>query len=185
MSQEYKIIDTTSSLDSFFFDQLHLLNQKQTGPLDTSLIYYSAQVLTEFTPSTQAFETTEEGKIQEKILGEKYLRASQLSKAGQKRTYKEIGDTCLFFCGLFSEAFNKKLIDGSYYFSLGKSSYNKLNTLLPNFIQGKNFFLHLSDSFESLVYLLNIFASNLQSVSKDQQEWPLLILGSKNQLKAG
>lgn len=150
MSEKNTEIITVSNLQSYFYDSLVDINSKFTNPLPHEAIYYSSDVLVKYSISEQYF-TNDEGRIREKILGEMLLSATSKSLEEQKRIYKDIGDTSLFICGYFADSINAKLVDRSYYQSLGVTAYNRLS------------FNMMASYFQDIASLIAIVASKDKS----------------------
>ena len=106
MSITGKII-LENSLKSFFYKELMSLNESLTNPADHELIYYSSLVLDHLSTSDKFFQM-DEGRLRNKILGEKLLSSEKMSDAAKARELKDIGDTTLIVCGVFADSFNQK-----------------------------------------------------------------------------
>jgi hypothetical protein len=153
-----KIILSTN-LKGFFFDGLSELNKKSLCPVPEAVIYYSSDVLDKFALSQDFFETSDEGRVREKILGMKLLEATQFSRDEQKKVYKEVGDMSLMVCGYFSQSVNNKIIDSQYYAQLGKMAFSHLNNVTPTFLDIPSFYGMVATCFESLTTLMTILAT--------------------------
>jgi hypothetical protein len=155
----------SANLKGFFFDGLSELNKKSLCPVPEAVIYYSSDVLDKFALSEDFFETSDEGKVREKILGMKLLEATQSSRDEQKKIYKEVGDMSLMVCGYFSQSVNKKIVDTQYYAQLGKMAFSHLNNVTPTFLDIPSFYGMVATCFESLTTLMTILATkdNLES----------------------
>jgi hypothetical protein len=153
-----KKIITAANLQGFFFEGLNELNKKSLCPVPESIIFYSSDVLDKFALSQDFFETSE-GKVREKILGMKLLEAMQMTREEQRRTYKEVADMSLLFCGYFAESVNNKIVDTHYYAQLGKMAYGHLNTVSPTFLDIPCFYSMVSTCFEAMTTLMANFAS--------------------------
>ncbi len=151
-------IITVPSLQTYFFDVLSDFNRKAPCPIPQEIIYYSSDVLEKFALSGEFYDSRE-GRVREKILGTKLLEATLVSREEQKRIYKEVGDTALFLCGYFAESTQKKLVDANYYSQLGRSAYQNLNGVMPNFFDIPSFYSMLSTSFGPMVDLISKVAS--------------------------
>ncbi len=151
-------IITVSNLKSYFFDGLNELNNKSICPVPQEIIYYSSDVLNKFSVSQEFFDVND-GRVRQKILGIKMLEALHLSKDEQKKVYKEVADTALFVCGYFSESVNRKILDTSYYYNLGRSAYGQLNSVVPKYLDVPCFYSMLATSFGPLTGLISKLAS--------------------------
>jgi len=152
------------NLESHFFEKLQNQNLKLTCPIPESILYYSSKVLVEYSSSEMFFDQ-ENGKNKRKVLGEKILNASSLSSSKKIEAYKEIGDTSLVICGYFSHSLNRKILPLSYYESIGKMAYQRLDGLVPFELGVPKFYKTLATSFNSLMNIL-------EGVSKMDQSDP-------------
>jgi len=143
-----------NNLEGFFYESLSELNKKSTYPLSEPFIIYTSEVMGRFGFSEAFFEVND-GKVKEKILGKKLLESSQLPIGQRKKTLREIGDLSMFICGYFAESLNNKLIDVSFYQSLGKSAYNQLDGYIPDYLEVPSFYENLSQIFDVITYLMN------------------------------
>lgn len=181
MSQKDSLI-LESSLQSFFFDQLNDLNKKSSSPLPGETIYYSSLIMDRFGEAVEYFDVSEEGRVREKTLGVLLLETGSMTRAMQKRAYRDIGDTALFLCGYFSESLNKKIIDTSYYQEVGQIAYSRLNNIIPQAYEVPKFFEMLSDTFEKIAMMMNVVSkqNNMDGVSNDM----ILFVSNAKKIKA-
>lgn len=170
-------IITFESLKSFFYGELESLNNSSLSPVPQETLFYSSEVLEKYCLSQKFFDT-QEGRIRNKILGEKLLQATKKNFDEQRRLYRDVGDTALILCGYFSESINDKIVDKQYYINIGSIAYRRLNSLQPDCMDIPAFFDLLSKCFESLTLLINSFANkfSLQD-SFGVEEKELLIRG--------
>ena len=124
-----KIILETD-LKSFFYKELEALNRCAVVPLPNETIFYSSNVMDNFSSSDKYFEI-EDGKVRNKLLGLKLLESSQLDYVAQKRALRDIGDSALLLCGVFSNSLKSKIVDLSFYENLGAVAYSRLNSFIP------------------------------------------------------
>lgn len=164
------------SLQAFFFDRLNDLNKRSTQPIPDEMIYYSSLVMDRYADSANYFAVNDDGSIKEKVLGVKFLEASQKNGRQKQMELKEVGDTALILCGFFSESVNRKITDISYYQSLGQSAYKQLNTFIPELYEVQDFYLNVSRVFQDLMNLLSIISNQFLSDRSDEQ---FLIYNSK------
>lgn len=153
-----KII-TESSLKHYFYSKLDELNKKSLCPVPQETIFYSSTILEKFSISEKFFEVRD-GKMSEKILGQKLLLAGQMSEKEQTRTYQDVGDTALFVCGYFRKSINQKMNDISYYYNLGKMAYSKLNDTKSAEFEVPSFYHILATCFENVAVLMSSLALN-------------------------
>lgn len=162
-------IHLENSLQSFFFDELQSFNKKSTQPIPSEMIFYSSMVLDRYAESANYFSVEEDGSIKEKVLGLKLLEVSQKGFRQKQMELKEIGDTALMLCGIFSESVNRKITDLSYYKSLGQSAYKQLNTIIPELYEMPDFYLNVSHFFQKIMSLLTIVSNELLFKRSDDQ----------------
>ena len=164
-----------SSLQVFFYDRLIEVNKKFLHPLPNEVIYYSSIVMDRFGESKNYFQKSKEGKITEKILGQKLLKSVGLPKNKKIGELKEIGDTALFLCGYFSDSLNRKLIDTSYYQQIGQVSYSRLNEFLPIVFDFQDFYNFIAKSFLNLVTVIGLVAQKCFSQSQAKDNFVLFV----------
>jgi hypothetical protein len=152
-------IVTESSLKHYFYSKLDELNKKSLCPVPQETIFYSSNMLEKFSLTEKLFEIRE-GRMSEKILGEKLLKAGSLSSNEQKREYQDIGDTALFVCGYFRKSLSQKLNDISYYYKLGKTAYCKLDSVKGAHLEIPDLYNVLATCFENVAVLMSSLALN-------------------------
>ncbi len=155
-----------TSLQSYFFDQLVQLNQKFSTPLSKEDIFYSSLVMDKFGVAQEFFEE-KGGRTSEKILGIKLMESTHLSRKMRIRELKDVGDTALFVCGFFSDSLNKKIVDVSYYRSIGQAAYSKLNNLVPSFYDVDSFYNEFSKKFSNVTLLMELLSKEYSSNAKE------------------
>ncbi len=143
------------NLEGFFYENLSQLNRKITRPLSDPFIIYTSKVMGRFGLSEEFFQREEDGRIREKILGKMLLETSHMPLPQRKRSLREVGDLSMFICGYFAESLNNKLVDLSYYQSLGKSAYNQLDNYVPDYFEVPSFYENLSQFFDIVTHLMN------------------------------
>ncbi len=161
MGKKPEII-TVQDLKSYFYESLREANQAIIKPVPQETLFYSSDVLNKYCDSKEFFEETE-GRVKNKILGEKLLTASTKPFSEQKRIYKDVADTSLFLCGYFFESVNAKLIDINYYKQIGESAYLRLNSLAPQYMDMPSFYNLMADLFNDVVDVISVVASKDKS----------------------
>ena len=63
----------------------------------------------------------------DKTLAEILLTATSEQGAKQIELLRNLGDTCLYLGGFFSESLNRKIIDLDYYINMGETAYGTLS----------------------------------------------------------
>lgn len=167
-----------SSLQGFFFDKLGQLNKKSIKPLPDETIYYSSIVMDKFGESDKYFEINE-GRVREKILGQKLLETMKKSRSIQKRDLKDIGDTALVLCGFFSDSLNRKIVDCRYYQEVGIAAYKNLNAIVPQEFKVNSFYKILSNCFETLTNMIGIVSKETQCLQDEKTDAVILIINKK------
>lgn len=164
------------SLRGYFYQSLSEINKKSLCPVPEETIYYSSEVLFNYSTSENLFDVSD-GQVREKILGMKLLEASKLNSDQRKREYKEIADTALFLTGYFSKSIDTKLFDSRYYVQIGRTAYENMNTLSPRCYDIPSFYRMMSTCFESLTRIMTIFGEHNHKKFDSQDELMNLIAG--------
>jgi hypothetical protein len=151
-------IETFKDLKSYFYHSLFKLNNKSLSPVPNEALLYSCDALERLTLTTEFFDVKENGKLTDKVLGLKILKAEGLESEQKKKIYKDVADTALVLVGYFSSSINNKLVDRNYYIKIGKMAYRKMDPYYPDYLDVPGFYKQLSHCFEGLTYLLNTFA---------------------------
>jgi len=136
-------------------------------PLET--IFYSSNVMDNFSVSEKYFDT-ESGKVKDKVLGLKFLESTQLGHGAQKRELREIGDSALLLCGVFSESLKRKIVDLSFYENIGVVAYERLNAFIPNELEIDGFYLSLAKNFSNISNMMSV-ATSVFLNSTDSESW--------------
>jgi hypothetical protein len=180
MSKDQNALILDTNLQSFFYDQLTIINKKSTNPLPEHCIYYSSKVMDKFSEAEKYFENVD-GKVREKVLGLKYLESNHLPRNTQKRVLKDVGDTALILCGFFGESLNKKIVDSRYYHDIGMAAYSQLDSIVPEVYEIPAFYKTLSSSFVPITNIISILTSTL-NLKPDQSQ--VLFFASNTKIKA-
>jgi hypothetical protein len=83
-----------------------------------------------------------------------YARALEASRADRARLLRAMGDTALFVSGFFADSLSRKLVDLSYYRSMGGHAYSCLGREEPRDAYGPQVFLELAGRFTEFADLL-------------------------------
>lgn len=166
-----------SSLQSFFYENLNRFNGQLSDPLKSEFIFYASRLLDRYALCENFFECVD-GEMREKVLGLKLLETSLQRPKKQATDIRDVGDTALMLCGFFPSAIENKIVSPKYYYEIGSIAYKNLNSLIPEYMDQKDFYANLSRFFYQLAHLLSVMA---QSFKHEGSE---LILGHKI-LKAG
>jgi hypothetical protein len=103
-----------------------------------------------------------DGKLREKVLGLKLLESSKKQRKRQISEVKDIADTSLMLCGFFPSSIENRIVSSRYYYDIGTLAYNKLDTLVPEYLDQKNFYARLATIFYQLARLLTVVAESFK-----------------------
>lgn len=170
MSDSKLVLET--NLQMFFYDHLKEINRGILNPLSHEILLYSSYVLNEFGDPHKLFDI-EDNRFKQKILGIKLLESTHATKEKQKVLLRDIAETSLFICGFFSDSFNKKIYDISYYEELGKIAYLRLDTLAPSFYDIPDFYKMMAHEFSEVRTLLNLVSKKSLCISDPKKAWLL------------
>ena len=165
-----KII-VASDLRSFFFNELKAVNDVAINPVAEEIIFYSSSVLDSFTHSHRYFDV-QEGKFINKVLGTKLMEAQALGNKARERAYQDVAETSLVLCGMFRDSLNKKIVDASYYETLGVNAFEGLNLMQPTCFDVHNFYLSIAENFK---YLTELFSAISEFILNREQVVPIKI----------
>ncbi len=170
MIKKAKNIVFGKSLQSYFYSVLEEINNQIISPLPQEIIFYSSDVLDEYSDAS---------KFDGKPLGITFLEASNLNKSSKIRKLKEVGDKSLLLSSFYSESINRKIVNKQYYMNLGKTAYKKLNSLTPDHYDVPSFYENLSNRFEILAALCLRLSLELNSNDENEYELKLAELDDK------
>ena len=111
-------------LKTLFFHELNVLNEQSVRPFGEEILFYSSGVLENYIASERYFEFND-GRVREKILGQKLLQSNFLDGKAKVRAFQEVGETSLVLCGVFRDSLKSKLVDISFYRGIGENAFNK------------------------------------------------------------
>ncbi len=166
------------SLTDYFYQNLEEVNKKSLCPLPQEFIFYTSKVLDNYALSENFFEASE-GKVNDKVLGIKYLEAGEKKLEERKLIYKDIGDTVLVQLGFFTENIQHKLSSETYYLNLGKSAYATMEKLDCSFYDIPEFYRLFATSLESMVKLLSMTSESFKFDSFEDYLLDMAELDSK------
>jgi hypothetical protein len=163
------------SLKGYFYKSLSEINKKSLCPVPEETIFYSSEVLSRYSLSSEFFDTSD-GQVREKILGKRLLEASQLSTEMKKREYKDIADSALILTGYFAKSIDTKILDTSYYIQIGKTAYDNMNSLSPRCYDIPSFYKMMATCFENLTKIMNIFGDGHKFDATDEMSKLILAI---------
>lgn len=126
------------------------LNQFEVHPFSK---LYLSDLLNSFVHVDVLFEKNEEGKIESKMLCEKFFESQQLDSAERIQKLKKLAETTLYVSGFFASSLNKKLVSQSYYVQIGSMVYANLSHFFAKESKS-DLYRHLSNHFVNYADLL-------------------------------
>lgn len=141
------LITTSTDLTSYFFNELERINNSQSTPLNTHVIHYCSDLLSEFAQIHKLFDEKND-KYHEKVLGLSLLTANNLDSRARFKRIKEIADTSLMLCGYFVESIDRKILSLDYYRKIGVISYLELDKISPEYRNQQSFFKTLAITYD-------------------------------------
>ncbi len=112
-----------------------------------------------------------------------WLKANQMDEsADKKKSLKQVGDISLFYVGIFSPMFNRKIISLDYYLELGQSAYQHLASMQRT-RRSVHLYQNLSKNFVACSDVLSEVGAPLRTNQDILQLYEnFLISGSKRSL---
>ena len=105
-------------------------------------------------------------ELLQKPLGVSYLEAVQTSPPESIHRFQTVGDTALFLVGLFTESFERSLVQPGYYIELGQMAYSRIAEIGSKSL--RDLFATLARQFRALVAVLGeISARDLFGAERD------------------
>ena len=155
---ETRPVITSPDVRSFFEDSLHEVSERQGVSASKPTLTYVAGMLTRFSRTERLVEKTPDGK-RIPVLALLYAKANSASSSDERsETMQRLGDVALFLSGVFSESFNRKLVDVDYCISMGSAAYDYLSEPVhttPHNRSSTPVFAELSRKFTNFVDVLN------------------------------
>lgn len=144
-----KIFKATD-LSSYFFNELERINNKQPMPLNTHVMHYCSDMLSEYALIDKLFDEKED-KYHERILGLSLLSANNLDMKGRFKRLKEIADTSLMVTGYFVESIDRKILGINYYKKIGVFSFLELDKIAPEYRDQQSFFKTMAMTYDFII----------------------------------
>jgi hypothetical protein len=152
------IVET--SLQSFFFDQMDRINKCSVNPFPQETIYYSSRVMDRLNDPTCLFKQSQDGRLENRVLGLQLLEAGKMKSRQQQRALQEVGESALMLCGFFHQSLEQKLVDLKYYQELGAVAYLRLNRIVPELFEVPSFYQSIALSFKVLSDMMTVVAQD-------------------------
>lgn len=166
MQNENSLINTESSLKSYFHDALSRESQKSQLEVTDHTLWYLTNLLQNYSRSEEFFDyQADSGRGTLTPLTDYYQRAVEAESAHERRLHlQRLGDVAMFISGMFSQALKKRVVGVSYYMAMGETAYGTLADTSAGTSRERTqalIFSDLSQRFESFVNVL----SNIGPVS--------------------
>lgn len=174
--QKNSEIVVDSGLQEFFFSSLEDINQKSLRPVPVEALHYTSGVL-ERMSETHQFFVEQDGRYRDEVLGVKLLESGAKCLEVQKRVLRDIGDKSLLICGMFAS--NSRIVGQDYYLGLGRTAYQRLNSLIPSFYETRSFFNHFSSYLEVIISMVSELSEGL-GLNQQPHENLLIRIESKD-----
>jgi len=157
MQNDHSLINTESSLKSYFHDALSRESQKNQLEITDHTLWYLTNLLQNFSRSEEFFDyQADRGTLTP--LADYYQRAVEAESTHERRLHlQRLGDVAMFISGMFSQALKKRVVGVSYYMSMGETAYGTLAETAGTSRERTQalIFSDLSQRFESFVNVLS------------------------------
>ncbi len=120
-------IDLTSSLTSYFHDELAQISKAHEFDVLEDTLWYLSTLLKNYSRSENFFDFNADNGITLTPLADYYRFSIEADTDRERRLHlQRLGDVSIFVAGLFSKALNRKAVDVSYYVAMGENAYGYL-----------------------------------------------------------
>lgn len=120
-------IDVTSSLTSYFHDELSHLSEAQQVVVPQDTLWYLSTLLENYSRSENFFDFNSETGVTLTPLADYYRYSVEAGSDRERRLHlQRLGDVSIFVAGLFAKALKRKAVDIHYYIAMGESAYGYL-----------------------------------------------------------
>jgi len=117
-------IDVTSSLISYFHDELSHLSAVQRFVVPQDTLWYLSTLLEKYSRSDNFFDFNSETGVTLTPLADYYRYSVEADSDRERRLHlQRLGDVSIFVAGLFEKALQRKAVDVHYYIAMGESAY--------------------------------------------------------------
>lgn len=143
----------TESLNAYFQEALTQALDRTSTPLTFGVRAYVVKMLGEFSRTEHAFSGVDRGDQPTYA----FLLARALESTPQEalRLYKQVGDSTLYHLGFFKEFTSQKVVNESYYFSVGERAYASASQISGSEHPTGRVYTELSHRFFELVLVFN------------------------------
>lgn len=125
--------------------------------------YYLVQLLSDFATSDRLCSDPTDPTSCDEPLVMIFKRAMDAPHEQRVQLLKHLGDFALYISGFFSDSLTPKLVDLSYYISMGSSAYRQLSSIMQRHRHGDVFsglFTEMSKQFVPFVDVLSEISEN-------------------------
>ncbi len=119
-------VKAEKNVSEYFRKHVTRALENQQLELEELSEFYLVNLLTEYADARRAFHLP---SLEEKPLALVYGQALFQEASDRIKTYKALGDFCLFVSGFFPDSLNRKVVSRTYYISLGKGAYGNLSVI--------------------------------------------------------
>jgi len=151
-----KSLTHSKNLKEFFHDKVKDVVEVQNVSISQEVEFYLVNILAHFSKSENLFHINKEGKVEYRPLALRLHDAVFASVPGRRFQHlKSLGDTALYYAGVFYDGLYNQVVDVGYYIGMGGSAYQSLANLTTS--HGKTvseMFYEMSQQFPSLVEIL-------------------------------
>ncbi|MEM7404001.1 MAG: hypothetical protein AAF458_01855 [Pseudomonadota bacterium] len=149
---------TAHDVQSYFEDAVRDASKDQGVGASPDACNYVAGMLARFSRTDRLVEKTPDGR-RIPALAQLYARAHASGDSEERcRVMQQLGDVALFLAGVFTESFNRKLVDVDYCIAMGRGAYGYIASAPPRG-QGASarprVYAELSERFVRFVDVLN------------------------------
>jgi hypothetical protein len=153
MEAEAEIL-TGTTIREYFKELLGEARERHGVKVDEVTEYYLVNLLSEYADPERVWVRREDGSLDEEPLALILARALESQRQEKAAALRRIGDTSLWVTGFFQDSLEPKIVDASYYMSMGHLAYSSLARLLGN-QPSAELFDELAAKFGAIVDLLN------------------------------
>ncbi|MEM7588681.1 MAG: hypothetical protein AAF320_00725 [Myxococcota bacterium] len=150
-------IVTVSDVQEYFYTAVQKAIQKTRVEISQESQAYLVQLLCTFSRCEHAYAGVE--YKQQPAIALLLQRAQEADAPEAMRTFKHVGDCCLYTAGLFEESLTRRGLTRTYYVGMGESAYYHLSALLSQKMSSTaGLYEQLSQEFSRLVHALHALA---------------------------
>lgn len=126
MSSSNSVINTESSLKSYFHEALSRESEKNRFEITDHTHWYLTNLLYTYSRSEKFFDyQPDRGTLTP--LADYYQRAVEAESAHERRLHlQRLGDVAIFIAGMFSQSLKKRVVGVPYYVAMGETAYGTL-----------------------------------------------------------